>query len=143
MAGGASLFFRGFKKLRTLRRIENTPTSNIRSMPMGSVEVEGVARIEEPHQAPFTGKPVAYYEIEIEELQGGGKNSRWVTIYEEASEDPFYLDDGTGQVLVIPQGAELRLRKAFEHTNDMFSSVPPQLERFLSSQNLRRGLLGR
>jgi hypothetical protein len=140
---GASLFFRGFKKLRTLRRIENTPTSNIRSMPMGSVEVEGVARIEEPLHAPFSDKPVAYYEIEIEEYRGSGKNSRWVTIYEEASEDPFYLDDGTGQVLVIPQGAELRLRKAFEYKNDTFSGVPPHLERFLSSQNLRGGFFGR
>ena len=41
--GGLVAFFRGFRSLRTLRRIENTPTSKIRSMPMGLVEIHGAA----------------------------------------------------------------------------------------------------
>ena len=39
--GGPVAFVRAFQKLRALRRVENTPTSAVRSMPMGLVELHG------------------------------------------------------------------------------------------------------
>ena len=140
MAVGAACFFGGFKKLRTLRRIENTPTCNIRSMPMGSVEVKGVARMEEPLEAPFTGKAVAYYEVEIERYDG---DDGWEPLHGDASQEPFFLEDRTGQVLVIPQGAEFRLRADVVHTTSIFSQDPWRLESYLTNREIRTGFFGR
>lgn len=143
VVGGLFVFFEGFKKLRTLRRIENTPTCRVRSMPMGSVEVKGAARMAEPLEAPFTGKRVAYFEIEIEEYRRHGKNSRWVSIHGDASQDPFYLEDDTGQVLIIPQGAELHLPNDFVRKSSRFSSVPQHLQSYMSSNGLERTFFSR
>ena len=140
---GAAFFFGGFKKLRTLRRIENTPTCTVRSMPMGSVEVKGIARMEDPLEAPFTGKAVVYYELEIEEYRKHGKNSSWVTIHEDASEEVFYLDDGTGQIPVIPCGAESHLPADFVRRTSFFSDASPRLQNYLSKHELERRFFNR
>ena len=139
MGVGAASFFGGFKKLRTLRRIENTPTCNIRSMPMGSVEVKGVARMEEPLEAPFTGKAVAYYKVEIERYDG---EDGWEPLHRDESQEPFFLDDRTGQVLVIPQGAEFRLRADVVHTTSIFSQEPWRLESYRTKHEIGRGFFG-
>ena len=138
MVAGAACFFGGFKKLRTLRRIENTPTCNIRSMPMGSVEVKGVARMEEPLEAPFTGKAVAYYDAEIEKDGDDG----WEPLHRDTSQEPFFLEDRTGQVLVIHQGAEFRLRADVVHTTSIFSQEPWRLESYRTKHEIGRGFFG-
>ena len=135
---GCVFFFGGFRKLRTLRRIENTPTCAVRSMPMGAVEVKGIARMQDPLEAPFTGKAVVYYELEIEELRKSGKHSKWVTIHEDTTEEAFYLDDGTGQILVIPRGAESHLPADYVCRSSFFSEAPPRLQNYLSKNGLER-----
>ena len=140
---GGTFFFAGFKKLRTLRRIENTPTCKIRSMPMGSVEVKGLAQTEEPLEAPFTGKASAYYEIEIEEYRKRGKHSSWVTIHKYSSDAPFHLDDGTGRVLVIPHGAETHLPADFVQRTSLFSEAPLRLQTYLQTNGLERRFFNR
>ncbi len=135
---GIVLFFEGFKKLRTLRRIENTPTCNTRSMPMGSVEVKGVARMEEPLEAPFSGIAVAYYKVEIEEYRKSGSHSSWVTIHEDASETPFYLEDDTGEVLVNPQGVETHIAHGYLRETSRFSDAPVRLQNYMLKNYLER-----
>jgi hypothetical protein len=139
---GVVLFFQGFRHLRSARRVENTPTARIRSLPLGTVEIRGTATSAEPIAAPLSGKPVAYYEVEVEEYRRRKNHSSWVTVHREASDEPFGVDDGTGVITVLPDGAETHLPVDFQHEAVRFSDLPSDLEAKLSSWNVRRGLFG-
>ena len=55
--GGLLMFYSGLKKLQRDRLIANIPTSKIRSMAMGIVELYGTIQpYEETLTAPFSGK---------------------------------------------------------------------------------------
>lgn len=139
--GGLVAFTRGFGKLRALRRIENTPTSTVRSMPMGLVELHGIAVTEESLTGPFSAKPVAFYRIRVEEYRRSGRHSRWVTLHEETSFDPFWLEDPTGRVLILPDGADLHLPADFTETFNG-NHLPAGLEGQLDERGVKRSFLG-
>lgn len=106
-----SLFvvYTGFVKKRELSYIAGTPTSKIRSMPMGMVEVKGQALAGAPEfmlSAPFSGKDCLAYRYEVKEYKRRGKNSSWVTVDSGISDQRFLVDDGTGEVVVDPAGAD-------------------------------------
>ncbi len=67
----------------------------------------GAASPQNPIKSPLTHKSCAWWRYEIQEWRRSGKSKRWVTIEEGTSEMPFVLDDGTGQCLVDPRGAEV------------------------------------
>ena len=103
--GGVALFVYGFKIRATQRVIENTPTLTVRSLPLGFVEVAGTAQPDgDPLSSPVSNQPCVFYTYRIQELRGGGRSRRWVTIAEERSTEPFYLRDRTGSVLIVPMG---------------------------------------
>ncbi|MFH1770987.1 MAG: hypothetical protein ABH828_05545 [archaeon] len=96
--------------MKQKQMIENIPTSKIRSIAMGLVEIKGIA---EPFRkkllkSPFSEKDCVYYRYTVEEYRSSGKNSRWVTIASGQSNDFFNLTDDTGTVLVDPKGAEVK-----------------------------------
>ena len=125
---GLVLFVKGFRHLRTARRVENTPTSRIRSLPLGSVEIRGTATSADPIAAPLSGKPVAYYEVEVEEYRRRKNRSNWVTVHKHASSEPFGVDDSTGQITVLPDGSETHLPVDFRHEAARFSELPADIE---------------
>ena len=102
---GPWLFYVGFKAWRVRRLIEATPASRIRSMAMGLVELNGSVSERSRVSAPFSGRPCAYWEIEIATRSSGrdGRNA-WATVHRNRSGHPFYLRDETGTALVYPQG---------------------------------------
>ena len=136
---GSLFFVKGFRDLRTLRRIENTPTCKIRSLPMGSVEVVGTAEAEEPLIAPLTGKSVAYYEVRVEELRSSKHGSRWVTRHHEVENPPFHVRDETGRVLVLPDGSDTHLPEAYRFQDNRLGSVPAAVEAYRDSCGVRTG----
>ncbi len=140
---GVGLFFRGFGRLRIARKIENTPTCRIRSLPLGSVEISGTAEVDEPLEAPLSAKPTAYYRVEVEEYRRRRYGSSWVSVHSEASEEPFAVDDGTGSVLVLPAGAETHIPVDFRHESFTLNDVPPHIEQRLEAWRVRRGLFGK
>ncbi len=140
--GGLVAFVLGFRKLGTLRRIENTPTSAVRSMPMGLVELHGVASLEEPLTGPFTGKPVAFWKVTVEEYRRSGRHSRWVTRHKASSADePFHLEDETGRVLILPDGAETHLPTDYREKYSG-GSLPLLVETYLRERNIGLGWFG-
>jgi hypothetical protein len=140
--GGLVAFVFGFRKLRTLRRIENTPTSAVRSMPMGLVELHGVARLEDPLTGPFTGKTVAFWKVTVEEYRRQGRHSRWVTRHKGSSaQEPFYLEDDTGRVLILPDDAETHLPIDYREKYSG-GSLPFLVETYLGECNIRLGWFG-
>jgi len=111
---GIWLFFNGFRDLRRLRLIENTPTARIRSMAMGLVEVNGYVEGRSTVIAPFSGRPCAYWQVEI--AVRNGRRQSWSTIHRNASGQPFFLRDDTGLALVYPKGAECQVPHVVEET---------------------------
>jgi hypothetical protein len=113
---GFVLFLVGFIFLRKKRLIENTPTSKIRSLAMGLVEVYGevVPAKEVVLKSPLQNKDCVYYHYTVEEYRQSGKNSRWVTLENNTKSVEFFLRDDTGTVLVNAEGAEIEIPMDFE-----------------------------
>jgi hypothetical protein len=135
---GLAVFVIGFIFFRKKRLIENIPTSKIRSIAMGLVEIFGqVIPIKERIlKSPFTDKECVYYQFTIEEYRSSGKNSQWVTIKKGEQRDLFYLKDDTGTVMIDPTGATIEARKNFEYQSGLGKDPPEQVIRFLAANNL-------
>jgi len=140
VAGGLYLFLRGFHFLARRRLLLNTPTSKIRSASLGLVEVSGLANGPYTIPAPITGRPCYLYHTTAWQ-QRESKNHEWEKVAEETLFVPFLLDDGTGELLVDPLGADLDLHRDFreEYSASFFSTrneVPPRVSAFLSSHGV-------
>ena len=124
--GGFGLFAYGWMVHQRKRLIESIPTSTIRSLALGLVEISGQAQTEEHLlSSPFSGLPCVFYSYAVEEHVGSGKHARWETIAKGTSEQPFIVSDSTGQVLVVPLGAELILPDERTYRNNWFNELPP------------------
>lgn len=97
--------------LKVARMLEDTPTSRIRSAAQGYVELSGRCRAMGGAQnpAPLTLRPCVWwrYRIEQKKQSGGSGRDSWTTINSGRSELPFLLEDGTGECIVQPSGAEV------------------------------------
>lgn len=112
IGGGAYAFASGFTEYQRYQLVIGTPTSKIRSMAMGMVEVEGTALPPQGRKllrSPVTGSECLFYRYEVEEYQQNGDDKDWVTIDEGMEGIAFYVQDDTGYVLVDPRGADLRV----------------------------------
>jgi Zn-finger nucleic acid-binding protein len=147
--GGLGLFVYGWMVHQRKRLIESIPTSTIRSLAMGLVEISGQAQpAESLLSSPFSGLSCVFFSYAVEEHVGSGKHARWETIAKGTSEQPFVVRDTTGQVLVVPLGAELILPDERTYRNDWFGALPPtaidgltrlgiSTERWIGSKTLR------
>jgi hypothetical protein len=125
MAGGVALFCYGFVLGQKKRLVETTPTSAIRSLAVGLVEIIGTAELSGPALlAPFSRLSCVFFSYRVEEQQGSGDHRRWNTIAEGASDQPFGTRDATGLVQVFPQGADLMLEDARTYRNDWLGDLP-------------------
>jgi hypothetical protein len=109
---GIFWFFKGFKIFREYRVLVDTPEVPIRSMAMGLVEIHGKAKLatEALINSPVSGTPCLFYKVDIEKYHRDSKgNGSWRHYKTDCNGQPFYLDDGSGKVLVMPYGAEYDL----------------------------------
>ncbi len=138
---GIWLFFDGFKKWRRKRLIENIPTSKIRSMAMGLVELQGKAQQwMYSIKGPLSGRDCVFYKFLVERYERRNKNSSWVKVADGGSLDNlFHLDDGTGKVLINPRQAEFHLDKPdFYYESGAFGgSIPSNLIDFLEKNEIK------
>lgn len=110
---GAVIFVWGFKTYRELRLLQDTPQISVRSVSMGRVRLKGKATGEERLVSPLTNQPCYYYRLHVEQWEKTGKGAGWTSYKAKTEARWFYLDDGTGRVLVAPQGAELDVEHTF------------------------------
>jgi hypothetical protein len=98
---GGLFFFRGMKLWQNKRDIENKPLSKVRGVAMGDAELSGQVLPEQAIKAPFSGKDCVYcsYAVEVPARNG------WNRVDHGQDTSIFYLDDGTGRILVNPDGA--------------------------------------
>lgn len=76
--------------------------------------------------SPLSQTPCVYYSYKIEERRRSGKKTRWVTIKKGSSSEPFSLDDGTGRILIAPNGAHVVIHKDDQFRMSMFSNDDAQ-----------------
>ncbi len=116
---GLVWFFKGFQTYRQYRVLADTPEVPLRSIAMGLVEVHGKAQPLDNHlvTSPVTGTPCVFYKVNIERYERNSKGGgSWRHYKTDADGVPFYLDDGTGHVLVDAHGAEYDLLETCRHT---------------------------
>ena len=106
--GGLMMFYLGLKKIQRDRLIANIPTSKIRSMAMGLVELYGIIKAHnETIIAPFSGKECVYCRVSVGEWRGSGKR-RHLRIHRQREKGVlFNLEDDTGKVIIDARGADL------------------------------------
>lgn len=139
---GAWYFFKGFRKFRHKRVIENIETSKIRSVAIGPAEIVGKTRpFGSLLKSPITKKDCVFYSLLVEEYRGSGKSSRWVTIYKHVSTEPFYVQDQTGKVLVDPTGANV-VSSSYIFESGIGKTVPENVNKFFEENDLKlKGLV--
>lgn len=115
VGGGGWLAFRS---LHVARLIEDTPTSRIRSAAQGYVELAGRCRPLDGTRnlAPLTQRPCVWWQYRVQRRTGsassGKARAKWQTVSSGRSEQPFLLDDGTGECIVQPSGASVLAAEA-------------------------------
>jgi len=142
---GIVLFISGFFKLKRKKLIESTPTSKIRSLSMGLVEIYGevIPITKNILISPFSKKNCVYYKYKIEELRRSGKHSKWVTVKFEEKQNLFYFKDETGIVLVDPAQAKVDIDTNFFVNSGMGKEPPENIKEFLRANNIGfKGFLG-
>jgi hypothetical protein len=85
------------------------PTSRIASAAQGYVELHGQGRPLDlnPLHSPLSGAACLWYRYQVERKTSDDK---WETVEQAVSHTSFVLDDGSGQCLVDPEGAEIVTR---------------------------------
>lgn len=140
---GCFFFVRGFAKFRRLQLIRNTPTSRVRSLAMGPVELYGTTEPIDDNvlSSPFSGEDCLMYKYKIEEYRMVGDDRDWVTVDVGRDGVPFHLDDGTGRVVVDPEGISLNIPRDELYSVEDDES-PPEISGgslgFVSASNDRR-----
>lgn len=143
---GLLLFFKGFRSYRGYRLLADMPKMPARSVAMGLVEVEGIAKPDQVITSPVSRTPCVYYKVEIEarEEEKGGHTS-FSRVGSDTRGEKFYLEDETGKVLVDPEGADLDLNHTIRRetqppapARDASAMVPPSPAAIPSDEELNR-----
>lgn len=102
---GLTSFWAWYANLKRYRTVADTPTSRIASAPQGYIELVG--RGQQPPGdslvSPISGLPCLWYRYRVERKNG----DRWEYVESAVSHDTFGISDGSGHVLVDPEGAEI------------------------------------
>ena len=100
--------WRTHRNILLARTIEDYPTSTVRSAYQGYVELKGIGLYfdDDPMNAPLSKRPCIWYRYKVERSKGDG----WEVVETGTSSETFMLDDGTGRVVVDPDGAEVTVK---------------------------------
>ena len=94
------MFWYAFYFLRIKRQMENTPTSKVRSVAMGMVEVKGQAIRKFALVSPMSHTPCVFYRLTKYRRD---KNNQWrVSRISSSDNVPFLLEDDTGRIEINP-----------------------------------------
>lgn len=95
---------------RRARAVDDTPTSKVASAAQGYSELIGSGRplAGTPLLSPLTQLPCLWYRYTVERKDSENK---WVQESKGESDASFILDDGTGECLIDPEGAEMLVTK--------------------------------
>ncbi len=133
-------FFHGFRIFRKKQLIDNIPTSTVRGMAMGLVELSGLAGRETILKSPLSNESCTAYAYMVERLEHRGKSSTWVKIASgDSFQCSFFVEDDTGRVTIDPRGVEFICEPTFFFETGIFKTTPPNLIGFLQANGISYG----
>ncbi len=100
---GPYLFYRGFRLFQRKRLILDIPRSSVRAAAIGAVEVSGKAVGPYTLVSPLSSRDCLYYRVVIRVF----RQKRSSPIIDEVCA-PLFVDDGTGELMIYPAGAEMQ-----------------------------------
>lgn len=129
MALGLYLFWVDYDDFRTNRVIGNTPTSKIRSIAMGLVEINGTVVPAENglFLSPITKNKCVCCQYSVTRAKDGR------VVLSGDTRQNFFLQDDTGAVLVDSKNAELRLKPSYFFQSD---SIPENIKQMLKANRI-------
>ena len=103
------IFYRIYKTHQRYRFINDTATSNIASAAQGYVELKGLGEMMPGPvtKSPFSGRSCLWYQCKVEVRKKTGKYKIWSEQSNEISDEIFYLQDATGNCVILPEGAHV------------------------------------
>lgn len=122
LVGGIAGMIHGFRRRKQRNLMQETPTQDIESLSVGVAEVNGTATTHPEHgtiPAPFSNEECLVAQWEIEEYESDDDGGHWRSVAHGVESVPFYIDDGTGKLLVDPHQESLFDVK--EHTEPQIS----------------------
>jgi hypothetical protein len=140
--GGLFAFFWGLRCYQRKRLLQNTPTSKVDAVALGMAELCGRAVPHESMTSPIEQLPCVYWRYKVEEWRSAGKSSQWVTIDSGEKRVPFYLEDDTGRILVIPLQATIDIPKTLQvepPKSPLISEVSPRILAFAEEKSIELG----
>ena len=145
---GLLIFFKSLKNLKMKRLFENVPTSKMRSLAMGLVELKGKIQVEDKIlKDPFDDKECVYWRIHIQESVKRGKRRKWVTRHKAKNQVPFLISDQTASVLVHLDGANMNNVKRdnqYDLATFFSDEIPTNVRDYCRKYNVKlKGWLGR
>jgi hypothetical protein len=116
------------------RTIENIPTSKIRSIAMGFVELKGKVKKFKGLKTPFTNKPCVLCIYSVDRPHKGA----WKPLHTGIRRTKFYLQDVTGKVLIDPK--KLKIDKNIRLHTEHFS-ISDEKTRMLYKERIGKEFL--
>lgn len=130
MAAGATYLFHAVARGWDIARIRLAPAKAIGSTGGGRVALSGRAEARAEIVDPVFGDPCVWWRCVVEDADSDSSRL-WRDIAEATSTEPFTLRDGTGAVVIAPQGAECHLPqeegRVVELTLDNHDDLAPLL----------------
>ncbi len=117
---GLLIFFLGFSTWNVFRRVEDTPTSKVRSMAAGFIELNGKVKEIKTLTSPVSQATCVYYNVEHQTYVRSKNGGSWHTTSIDTGFQNFYLQDETGKVEIDPRkaGIDIPTDKTKYYTSD-------------------------
>lgn len=138
--GALAIIFWGFQTYQFGRLIRDTAPEPVSSVAMGRTELDGDAvPAETVFDQPFSEGQCVYAEFKVreyEESDDDDEDDSWETVQSGTRSAPFYIDDGTGRMLVEPNDDtiyELSDAWSTEIRVGRSESPPPVVQEFLGN----------
>ncbi|MDZ4805887.1 MAG: GIDE domain-containing protein [Candidatus Eisenbacteria bacterium] len=124
------------------RRVENIPTSRIRSAAVGPCEIHGHARAALPLRTPYSQMPCVWYEFRMVRrdsdvgestagspgfhfrVTGEKPHDRVQIVTGHSNDHPFYIEDETGRLEINPTGAQVEVSTVQKLNQVPFAGAP-------------------
>jgi hypothetical protein len=124
VAVGLFCLFMAFRKLKRKRLLDDVPTSKVHGVFIGLTELKGTAETDTPLASHLTGAICVFYAWYVDEQWSrvvtetytdseGNTQTRtrvetgWTRVAGSRTSNPFYLQDDTGVIRVLPDGANV------------------------------------
>ena len=138
---GLTTSFNSLKNLEMKRLLENVPTSKIRSLSTGLVELKGKIQVKDKIlKDPFDDKECVYWRIQIQELVKSGKTRKWVTSHKAKNQIPFLISDQTGSVLIYLDDVnmnDVKRDKQYDLATFFSDEIPPNVRDYCRKYNVK------